>query len=32
MLDTFKPLRVSTDALAIEDRDYFKSWVEPSQA
>jgi homogentisate 1,2-dioxygenase len=27
MLDTFKPLRVSADALAIEDRDYFRSWV-----
>jgi homogentisate 1,2-dioxygenase len=28
MLDTFKPLHVSTDALSIEDPDYYRSWVE----
>jgi homogentisate 1,2-dioxygenase len=27
MLDTFRPLRVSTAALAVEDRDYYRSWV-----
>jgi homogentisate 1,2-dioxygenase len=28
MLDTFHPLRVSAPALDIEDRDYYRSWVE----
>ncbi len=28
MLDTFRPLRVSTAALEIEDREYFRSWIE----
>jgi homogentisate 1,2-dioxygenase len=28
MLDTFRPLRVSQQALAIEDPSYFRSWVE----
>ena len=28
MVDTFRPLRVSTAAVAIEDPHYFKSWVE----
>jgi homogentisate 1,2-dioxygenase len=28
MVDTFKPLRVSTAAVAIEDPHYYKSWVE----
>jgi homogentisate 1,2-dioxygenase len=28
MLDTFRPLRVSTTALPAEDRDYYRSWVE----
>jgi homogentisate 1,2-dioxygenase len=28
MLDTFRPLRVSTTALPVEDRDYYRSWVE----
>jgi len=28
MLDTFRPLRVSAQALEIEDRDYFRSWIE----
>ena len=28
MVDTFHPLRVSTQALDVEDRDYFRSWVE----
>jgi homogentisate 1,2-dioxygenase len=27
MVDTFKPLFVCEDALAIEDKDYFKSWI-----
>jgi homogentisate 1,2-dioxygenase len=30
MLDTFRPLRVAKDALAIEDPDYYRSWIEPS--
>ena len=28
MLDTFHPLRVSAPALDVEDRDYYRSWVE----
>ncbi|MBA2355138.1 MAG: homogentisate 1,2-dioxygenase [Actinomycetota bacterium] len=28
MLDTFHPLRVSTQALDVEDRDYYRSWIE----
>jgi homogentisate 1,2-dioxygenase len=28
MIDTFQPLRVAKAALAIEDEDYFRSWVE----
>jgi homogentisate 1,2-dioxygenase len=28
MVDTFRPLHVSTDALAIEDPDYYRSWLE----
>jgi homogentisate 1,2-dioxygenase len=28
MLDTFRPLRVSTDALVIEDAMYYRSWLE----
>ncbi|MPY87987.1 MAG: homogentisate 1,2-dioxygenase [Luteitalea sp.] len=29
MLDTFHPLRVSRQALGIEDKSYYRSWVEP---
>jgi homogentisate 1,2-dioxygenase len=29
MMDTFRPLRVSTAALALEDADYHRSWLEP---
>ena len=28
MVDTFRPLRLTEDALAIEDKDYYKSWIE----
>ncbi len=28
MVDTFRPLRVATTALAIEDPHYFRSWIE----
>ncbi len=28
MLDTFRPLRVSSAALDIEDREYYRSWIE----
>lgn len=28
MVDTFRPLRVTTQALTIEDSHYFRSWVE----
>jgi homogentisate 1,2-dioxygenase len=28
MIDTFRPLSISADALAIEDRDYYRSWLE----
>ena len=29
MVDTFQPLKLAEDALAIEDPAYFKSWAEP---
>jgi homogentisate 1,2-dioxygenase len=32
MLDTFRPLHVSTAALAIEDRGYYRSWIEGAGA
>ena len=28
MVDTFKPLRVTEEALKIADKDYYKSWLE----
>ena len=28
MVDTFKPLHVTEEALKISDEDYFKSWLE----
>lgn len=28
MVDTFKPLNITKQALGIEDKDYYKSWVE----
>ncbi len=28
MIDAFHPLMLTEDALAIEDKDYFKSWIE----
>lgn len=28
MVDTFKPLHICADALLIEDKDYFRSWIE----
>jgi homogentisate 1,2-dioxygenase len=28
MLDTFHPLRVAKEAVAVEDPDYFRSWIE----
>ncbi len=28
MVDTFKPLKITEDALKIEDKDYYKSWVQ----
>jgi homogentisate 1,2-dioxygenase len=31
MIDTFKPLRVATEALGIEDPDYHRSWIEPDE-
>jgi len=27
MVDTFKPLKLTTDAIDIEDADYYKSWL-----
>jgi homogentisate 1,2-dioxygenase len=29
MIDTFRPLKVSREAAAIEDPDYYRSWLEP---
>jgi homogentisate 1,2-dioxygenase len=28
MVDTFKPLKLTKDAMAIEDADYYKSWID----
>ena len=28
MVDTFKPLKVTEEAMKIADEDYFKSWLE----
>ena len=28
MIDTFKPLKVTEDALKISDGDYYTSWLE----
>jgi homogentisate 1,2-dioxygenase len=28
MVDTFKPLKITKQALEIEDKDYFRSWIE----
>jgi len=28
MVDTFKPLKITEEALGIEDQDYYKSWLE----
>ncbi len=28
MVDTFKPLKLTKEALEIEDKEYFKSWLE----
>jgi homogentisate 1,2-dioxygenase len=28
MVDTFRPLKVTEEALKIADDDYFKSWLE----
>jgi len=28
MMDTFHPLNVSREAVDIEDRDYYLSWLE----
>lgn len=28
MVDTFKPLKITKQALEIEDKEYFKSWIE----
>ncbi len=28
MVDTFRPLKITKQALGIEDREYYKSWVE----
>lgn len=31
MMDTFKPLKLTADAVAIEDPDYWKSWQTPTE-
>jgi homogentisate 1,2-dioxygenase len=28
MVDTFKPLKVTEEALKIADEDYYKSWLD----
>jgi homogentisate 1,2-dioxygenase len=32
MMDTFRPLRVATQALEIEDPAYHRSWVDGQHA
>ena len=32
MMDTFRPLKVATEALGIEDPKYFQSWIEQGAA
>jgi homogentisate 1,2-dioxygenase len=32
MVDTFKPLGIAQAALAFEDRNYYRSWLEPAAA
>jgi len=29
MIDTFRPLKVTKDALSIDDGVYYKNWLEP---
>ena len=31
MLDTFKPLQIAQQAIALEDPQYFRSWIEEAQ-
>jgi homogentisate 1,2-dioxygenase len=28
MIDTFKPLQITEDAVKIEDKNYYKSWLD----
>ena len=28
MVDTFRPLKITAEALQIEDKNYYKSWIE----
>ena len=28
MVDTFKPLKITEEALKIADEDYYKSWLD----
>jgi homogentisate 1,2-dioxygenase len=28
MVDTFKPLKLTRDAMKIEDADYYRSWID----
>lgn len=32
MMDTFRPLEIAQPALAIEDKEYYRSWIEPGAA
>jgi homogentisate 1,2-dioxygenase len=32
MMDTFRPLKVAKQALAIEDNNYHKSWLDAQHA
>lgn len=32
MVDTFRPLRIAEAALALEDPNYYRSWIEPQPA
>jgi homogentisate 1,2-dioxygenase len=28
MIDTFKPLQITEEAIKIEDKKYYKSWLD----
>jgi homogentisate 1,2-dioxygenase len=31
MIDTFKPLQLTEQAMALDDGDYYRSWIGPDK-